>query len=121
MEAIGKKINYIKFHNFLERIEVKRVYSSLHTFYNTLIDEINTDGFIEWSGQIFTKEELMQTLKEEEGKLTHIDFGEYPGKHLQLTLKFQSGNELVVKLSNQEQYLQILNFLYDYKEEENRK
>jgi hypothetical protein len=119
VEAIGKKVNYIKLHNFLDRIAVKRVYSSLHTFYNTLIADASPDGIIEWCGQIFTKESLMQTLKEEEGKLMHIEFGEYPGKHLQLTLKFQSGNELVVKLSNQEQYLQILDYLYKKEEKLN--
>jgi hypothetical protein len=118
VEVIGKKINYIKLHNFLDRIEVIQVYSSLHAFYNTLISTMHPDGTIEWCGKEFTKETLLEVLKEEEGKLTNINFGEFPGKKIELTLKFHSGNELVVKVANQEQYFQILDFLYKYKEEE---
>jgi hypothetical protein len=118
VEVIGKKVNYIKLHNFLDRIEVNQVYSSLHTFYNTLITSMNSDGTIEWCGKEFTKETLLEILKEEEGKLTNINFGEFPGKKFELTLKFHSGNELVVKVASQEQYFQIVDFLYKYQEGE---
>lgn len=117
MEVIGKRINYIKLHNFLDRIEVNQVYSSLHAFYNTLISSMHSDGTIEWCGKEFTKESLLEVLKEEEGKLTNINFGELPSKKLELQLKFQSGNELVVKVANQEQYFQILDFLHKYEGE----
>lgn len=118
MEVIGKKFNYIKLHNFLDRIEVIQVYSSLHTLYNTLIAQIGSDGMVEWSGKEFTRESLMEALKEEEGKLVGINFGEHPSQKLELSLVFQSGNEFVVKVANQEQYFQIVDFLYRYKEEQ---
>lgn len=114
MQAIGKKINYIKLHDFLDRIEVEQVYSSLHTFFNTLISQMGPDQQVLWAGKYYSKTILVDLLKEEEGKLVEIIFKEHPSRSFEVDLKFESGNEFVIKIKKQDQYAQIMQFLFDY-------
>lgn len=115
IELIGKKINYIKLHDFLERIDVEHIYSSLHAFYNTLISKLDSSGKVEWAGHEFTRETLTAALKEEEGVLESIRMERHASKLIEVSMKFTSGNEMVTKVKVQEQIAQILQFLFDYK------
>jgi hypothetical protein len=114
LEVIGKKINYIRLHDFLDRIEVEQVYSSIHTFYTALTAGVGPDEEIEWEGHKYTKSTLLSTMREEEGLLNTIIITSHPSKTFEVDLKFASGNELVIKIKEQEQYAQILQFLADY-------
>lgn len=111
MEVIGKRINFIKLHNFLDRIGVEQVYSTLHTFYTALTAGIGAEEEIEWAGQKYTKMTLLSTMRQEEGLLSTITFKEHPSNCYEVDLQFTSGNEIVVKIKEQEQYLQILKYL----------
>jgi hypothetical protein len=43
-----------------------------------------------------------------------IIFKDHPSDACEVNIQFTSGNEIVVKVKDQEQYLQILRFLYEY-------
>lgn len=107
MEVIGKTINFIKLHDFLDRIETGQVYSTLHTMYTILVMDKKPNEEFEFEGRIYTKASLLSVLKEENGYLEGIVF-----KATNLVkLQFASGNEIVIKIKSQEQFLQIIEYL----------
>lgn len=113
MEVIGKKINFIKLHNFLDRIGVEQVYSALHTFYAALTAGVGPDEEIEWAGRKYTKLTLLSTMRQEEGVLEAFNIKRHPSGSCEVNLHFTSGNEIVVKIKNQEQFLQITKYLLE--------
>lgn len=110
---IGKKINLIKFHDFLDRIEVQQVYSSLHALYNMLTAGLEPGEGFEYHDKYYTKESLIAVMKEEEGVVESITLKEQPAKYYEMILKFTSGNEIVVKVKEQLQYLQIQKYIME--------
>lgn len=113
MEVIGKRINFINFHDFLDRIGVEQIYSTLHALYPLLTAGREPDEEFEYAGQYYTKTMLLSTMKQEEGLLSAIVFKGHPSNCCEVNLQFTSGNEIVVKIKSQEQYLQILNYLME--------
>lgn len=115
MELIGKTLNYIKLNNFLDRIEVDEIISTLHNEYSGMLAVKNADGYIDWNGHTYTEESLEDTLKEEEGKLGEITLKRHPLWFWQVILHFDSGNEFVIRIKEQEQFFKIQQFILEYK------
>ena len=114
VEVIGKRINFIRLHDFLDRLGVEQIYSSLHTFYTALTAGIGADEEITWSGHKYTHFTLLSTMRQEDGIIHAIVFKDHPSYAYEVNIQFTSGNEIVVRVKDQAQYLQILQFLYEY-------
>lgn len=118
MDVIGKSVNFIKLHDLLDRMEVEKIYSTLHVFYNTILKTADDQGVMEWQGKEFTKESLKNALEEEEGVITSICLKEHNVGRCEVIIDFKSGNQYVAQLSNQEQYAEILEYLVSLYQEE---
>ena len=109
---LGNTINYIKLHDFLDSIGVKRTYMSFHSFYNSLFNNTDQNGHIHWQGRVYTKESVLRLLKEEEGELCRVELQTTHAFEHEVTFQFSSGNEMVTILTNTYQYSQIVEFLH---------
>ncbi|PGQ88191.1 hypothetical protein [Priestia megaterium] len=113
MQLVNKKIDFIDLYIFLKDIEIVSIESDLHNASLSLLDEIEEKGFSRWKGKVFTKETLLETLSEEEGFIT-----EYLTTHTSIgpvtVLKCSSGNGFTITLKNENQVVQLYQYLLDY-------
>lgn len=110
---IGKKINLIKLHDFLDRIEVEQVYSTLHTLYGILTAGRKPGEEFEYDGNQYTLDKLLTVMKLEEDVVKKVTLKEQRPTNYEITLNFKAGNGIVIRVKDQMQYLQILQYIME--------
>ncbi|MED4068739.1 hypothetical protein [Priestia megaterium] len=112
-KLLQKKINFIDLYIFLMNIEIQGLDSHLHDVSLTLLDDIKKDGFAHWRGKVYTEEDLLHTLQEEEGTLTDYSIHHTSGGP-EAVLKCSSGNGFTIYLKDEDQIVKLYQYLLDY-------
>lgn len=94
-------------------MEIKGLDSHLHEVSVSLLDDIKKDGFAHWRGKVYTEEDLLHALQEEEGTLIDYNIHHTSGGP-EVVLKCSSGNGFTIYLKDEDQIVKMYQYLLDY-------